>query len=69
MNQYNQELGELFQLGFELSHYPFLKDKSWHNYMCPSFIFKAKVNSDKSAYLEQSEKYLFLQIDYLREDE
>ncbi|AQS35245.1 hypothetical protein Sps_00020 [Shewanella psychrophila] len=66
MHQYKQEFGEAFDLGFELSHFSFLKDKSWHNDVCPSFMFKAKVNSDISVGLEQSEQYLVLWVDYFK---
>lgn len=62
MDEYKQEFGESFQLGFELSHFPFLKDKSWHNDVCPSFMFKGKEGIDSSTGLEQSEQYLVLWV-------
>jgi|GEM_PF-1645385 len=40
MLQYKQEFGEGFELGFELSDFPFLEDKSWKDEACPSFMFK-----------------------------
>ncbi|WP_434939708.1 hypothetical protein ACRWQN_02850 [Shewanella sp. HL-SH8] len=36
---YKNEFGADFDLGFNLSDYPFLKDKSWHNDISPSFYF------------------------------
>ncbi|MGK0273279.1 MAG: hypothetical protein ACI88H_003959 [Cocleimonas sp.] len=42
-----------FELGFELSYYPLYIDKSWHNDVCPSFMFKAKIDSEISG-LEDS---------------
>ncbi|MEH8019820.1 hypothetical protein [Rheinheimera metallidurans] len=37
---YKTEFGPDFDLGFNLSDYPQLTDKSWHNDVCPSFWFK-----------------------------
>lgn len=37
---YKNEFGADFDLGFNLNDYPFLKDKSWHNDVSPSFFFK-----------------------------
>jgi hypothetical protein len=68
MLQYKQEFGENFELGFELSDYPFLIDKSWHNDACPSFMFKAKIDSDSSG-LEDSSQYLVLWVDYPNKEE
>ncbi|QFU25096.1 hypothetical protein FM038_025210 [Shewanella eurypsychrophilus] len=59
----------MFWLRFSLEYFPILVDKSWYNDVCPSFMFKVKVNSEKPADLEQSEQYLVLWIDYLKEDE
>ena len=42
MHQYQQEFNENFELGFALSEYPFLVDKSWHNDTSPSFYFKTE---------------------------
>ena len=68
MHQYQQEFGESFDLGFSLEHFSILVDKSWHNDVCPSFMFKAKKGSDSSG-LDQNEsqqnyQYLVLWIDY-----
>jgi len=68
MSQYKQEFGEGFELGFELSRFPFLIDKSWHNDACPSFMFKAKIDSDSSG-LERCSQYLVLWVDYSNEDD
>ncbi|MEL4242201.1 hypothetical protein [Shewanella xiamenensis] len=40
MSAYQQTFGDEFDLGFDLSLYPFLIDKSYQNDMCPSFYFK-----------------------------
>ncbi|WP_299796664.1 hypothetical protein [uncultured Shewanella sp.] len=40
MLQYKQEFGEGFELGFQLSDFPYLEDKSWKDEACPSFMFK-----------------------------
>lgn len=42
MSVYHQAFGYEFDLGFDLSQYPFLIDKSYQNDMCPSFYFKRK---------------------------
>ena len=52
MHQYQQEFNENFELGFALSKYPFLVDKSWHNDTSPSFYFK------------RGEQYLVLWVDH-----
>ena len=36
---YKNQFGADFDLGFNLSDYPYLKDKSWHNDVSPSFYF------------------------------
>jgi hypothetical protein len=36
---YKNEFGTDFDLGFNLNDYPYLKDKSWHNDVSPSFYF------------------------------
>jgi hypothetical protein len=36
---YKNEFGPDFDLGFNLNDYPYLKDKSWHNDVSPSFYF------------------------------
>jgi hypothetical protein len=36
---YKNEFGIDFDLGFDLSDYPYLNDKSWHNDASPSFYF------------------------------
>jgi hypothetical protein len=36
---YKNEFGADFDLGFNLSDYPYLKDKSWHNDVSPNFYF------------------------------
>ena len=41
MALYKREFGQEFNLGFDLADFPWLKDKSWHNDVSPSFIFKA----------------------------
>ncbi|MDI5832692.1 hypothetical protein AAEH72_10370 [Shewanella xiamenensis] len=40
MSVYQQTFGDKFELGFDLSLYTFLIDKSYQNDMCPSFYFK-----------------------------
>ncbi|WP_108944603.1 hypothetical protein [Shewanella halifaxensis] len=40
MELYKQEFGQNFNLGFDLSLYPWLMDKSWHNDISPSFYFR-----------------------------
>ncbi|WP_394390565.1 hypothetical protein [Shewanella woodyi] len=71
MLQYRQEFGEDFELGFELGHFPFLQDKSWHNDVCPSFMFKGKVepNIPVSNQCLQDEQYLVLWVDFPHEDD
>lgn len=39
MYLYQQEFGISFDLGFDQLRYSCLKDKSWHNDICPSFYF------------------------------
>ena len=41
MELYKQEFGQNFDLGFNISQYPWLVDKSWHNDVSPSFYLKA----------------------------
>ncbi|EDP99845.1 hypothetical protein [Shewanella benthica] len=72
MHQYQQEFGESFDLGFSLENFPILVDKSWHNDVCPSFMFKAKAVSGYSG-LDRSEsqpndQYLVLWVDYFNEN-
>lgn len=71
MRLYKQEFGEDFALGFELGHFPFLLDKSWHNDVCPSFMFKSKKGSDSSNLdqhkSQQNDQYLVLWTDYFNE--
>ncbi len=76
MLQYKQEFGEDFELGFELNNFRFLKDKSWHNDVCPSFMFKAKIDSNSSglnqcpqSQNQQDDQYLVLWVDYKNEDD
>ena len=52
MNLYKQEFGVEFELGFDLTQYDWLVDKSWHNDVCPSFYFK------------KSGEYFVLWVDY-----
>lgn len=40
MNSYLKAFGNLFELGFKLSEYPFLVDQSDDNDMCASFHFE-----------------------------
>lgn len=54
---YKTEFGPDFDLGFNLSDYPQLTDKSWHNDVCPSFTFKA------------GSQHLILWVDYENPDE
>ena len=72
MHLYKQEFGEAFELGFELGHFPFLLDKSWHNDVCPSFMFKSKKGSDSSNLdqhkSQQNDQYLVLWTDYFNEN-
>ena len=49
---YKSEFGANFELGFNLDDYPYLKDKSWHNDVSPSFYFNVK------------EQYYVLWVDY-----
>ncbi|QDO82417.1 hypothetical protein FM037_03110 [Shewanella psychropiezotolerans] len=49
---YRNEFGSNFDLGFNLNDFPYLKDKSWHNDVCPSFYFNVGT------------KYYVLWIDY-----
>lgn len=42
MSAYHQTFGYEFDLGFNLSQYPFLIDISYQNDICPSFYFKLK---------------------------
>jgi hypothetical protein len=37
--KYKTEFGSDFDLGFNIIDYPYLKDKSWHNDLSPSFYF------------------------------
>ena len=72
MLQYQQEFGEGFELGFSLDHFPILVDKSWHNDVCPSFMFKTKVvpgcsGLDRSMN-QPNDQYLVLWIDYFNEN-
>ncbi|MCL1067452.1 hypothetical protein L2735_11630 [Shewanella olleyana] len=52
MELYQQEFGQHFNLGFDLSKYPWLVDKSWHNDVSPSFYFKTQTG------------YMVLWVDY-----
>ncbi|QFU21273.1 hypothetical protein FM038_003340 [Shewanella eurypsychrophilus] len=52
MELYKQEFGQNFNLGFDLSQYPWLVDKSWHNDVSPSFYFKTSTG------------YMVLWVDY-----
>jgi len=56
MALYKREFGEEFNLGFDLADFPWLKDKSWHNDVSPSFTFKAGT------------QYLVLWVDYEEPD-
>lgn len=56
MTHYKREFGEDFNLGFNLTDFPWLKDKSWHNDVSPSFTFKA------------GSQYLVLWVDYEEPD-
>lgn len=49
---YKKEFGVDFELGFELSDFLILIDRSWKNDTCPSFYFKV------------SEAYYILWVDY-----
>lgn len=40
---YKNEFGADFDLGFNLSDYPYLIDKSWHNDVSPSFYFNVGI--------------------------
>ncbi|WP_298776294.1 hypothetical protein [uncultured Shewanella sp.] len=40
MHLYQKEFGDKFELGFNLTDYSFLTDRSWHNDVSPSFYFK-----------------------------
>ncbi|OBT04769.1 hypothetical protein A9267_17670 [Shewanella sp. UCD-FRSSP16_17] len=52
MELYQQEFGQHFNLGFDLSKFPWLVDKSWHNDISPSFYFKTRTG------------YMVLWVDY-----
>lgn len=52
MDLYKQEFGAEFELGFDLTQYDWLVDKSWHNDVCPSFYFK------------KLDEYFVLWVDY-----
>ena len=73
MHQYQQEFGESFDLGFSLDHFPILADKSWHNDVCPSFMFKVKAVSGYSdldrSESQKNDQYLVLWVDYPNETE
>ena len=56
MALYKREFGEEFNLGFDLADFPWLKDKSWHNDVSPSFTFEAGT------------QYLVLWVDYEEPD-
>ncbi|PHQ76437.1 MAG: hypothetical protein COB74_02145 [Shewanella sp.] len=72
MHQYQQEFGEGFDLGFSLDHFPILVDKSWHNDVCPSFMFKVKAVSGYSGLdrceNQPNDQYLVLWVDYFNEN-
>ncbi|ACJ31146.1 Conserved hypothetical protein [Shewanella piezotolerans WP3] len=53
MELYKQEFGQNFNLGFDLSQYPWLIDKSWHNDVSPSFYFNV------------GQQYYVLWVDYV----
>lgn len=42
MDLYKKEFGAQFELGFDLTKYDWLTDKSWHNDVCPSFTYKTR---------------------------
>ncbi len=50
--QFQREFGYEFELGFDISQFPELTDKSWHNDVCPSFYFRIE------------KKYLVLWVDF-----
>lgn len=54
---YKNEFGADFDLGFNLSDYPYLKDKSWHNDVSPSFYFNI------------GQQYYVLWVDYLKPED
>lgn len=74
MLQYKQEFGEGFELGFELSDFPFLEDKSWKDEACPSFMFKLNSglghadsgleHGGSGSKRNSLEEYLVLWVDY-----
>jgi len=39
MRPYQEHFGKNFNLGFNLKHFPFLKDESYPNDACPNFQF------------------------------
>lgn len=41
--RYLSEFGDDFELGFNLSDYPFMKDLSWHNDQSPRFEWSRRV--------------------------
>jgi len=76
MLQYKQEFGEGFELGFQLSDFPYLEDKSWKDEACPSFMFKLSSglgsfsDAEHSALKHNSlEQYLVLWVDYPNSEE
>lgn len=66
MTNYKNEFGRDFELGFELSDYPWLIDKSWHNDVCPSFYYQTTQGyfilwvdfADSERREEDSERYV-----------
>jgi hypothetical protein len=55
MELYKREFGDSFSLGFSQEQFPWLKDKSWHNDVCPSFIINTTTG------------YLILWVDFAHE--
>ncbi len=51
MYQFQDEFGRDFDLGFDLSDFPFLHDKSWNDDDCPSFLFHCESRIKLGEYL------------------
>ncbi|MCL1124643.1 hypothetical protein [Shewanella surugensis] len=62
MYQFQDEFGKDFDLGFDLSDFPFLHDKSWNDDDCPSFLFHCESRI-------KSGEYLVLWVNYAKPEE
>ncbi len=80
MLQYKQEFGDGFELGFELSDFQHLEDKSWKDEACPSFMFKLNSGLGHAGFSDSGlsgaakkqnslVEYLVLWVDYPSKEE